>query len=67
MEILTAKEAAEILRISARTFQRLVRSGQLPARKVGEQWRVERSELEQWFKSQPVKQSRFRSQARRTG
>ena len=65
MDILTGKEAAEILRISSRTFLRLVKSGKLPARKVGDQWRVERAELEQWFKNQPVNKPRLRARPQR--
>ena len=34
------REAAEILRVSTMTIYRLIKDGELPAMKVGGQWRV---------------------------
>ena len=34
------REAAEVLRVSPMTIYRLIRDGELPAIKVGWQWRV---------------------------
>lgn len=47
---LTLSDVAEILNISASQTYALVRSGSLPAIKIGGrgQWRVERSELESY-------------------
>jgi len=49
---LTLSDVAEILNISGSQTYALVRSGELPAIKVGGrgQWRVERAELETYIK-----------------
>jgi DNA binding domain, excisionase family len=48
---LTLSDVAEILNISASQTYALVRSGELPAIKIGGrgQWRVERSQLESYI------------------
>lgn len=50
---LTLADAAEVLSISAKQAYALVRSGELPAIKVGAsgQWRVERSVLESYIEA----------------
>jgi excisionase family DNA binding protein len=46
-EILTPREAAELLHLSLETVRRLLRSGQLPGRKVGpRRWRIRRADLD---------------------
>jgi len=47
-EFMTVAEAATLLRIGERTAYKLVRSGRLPAVKVGSQWRIERRAFEAW-------------------
>lgn len=51
---LTRDDVAEILNISTAQVYALVRRGDLPAIKIGQrgQWRVERSELEQFIQRQ---------------
>lgn len=44
-EVLTAEEAALLLKISEKTLLRLVRDGDLPGQKVGRAWRFCRTEL----------------------
>lgn len=44
-EILTADEAATLLKVSSKTVLKLARDGELPAQKVGRAWRFCRSEL----------------------
>ena len=44
--ILTFAEAAEILKISAKTLRRLIVSGQLRAGKLGATWRVRSDDLD---------------------
>lgn len=46
-EYLTPREVMELLAIGKNTFYKMVRSGQLPAFRVGKQWRVKRAVLEQ--------------------
>ena len=46
-ELLTPKEAAALLRMNLETVRRLLRTGELPGRKIGpRQWRIRRSDLE---------------------
>jgi len=44
-EILTADEAAVLLKVSSKTVLKLARDGDLPAQKIGRSWRFSRSEL----------------------
>lgn len=44
-EFLTVNEAAEILRVSRDTVFSLIRSGKLPAFKVGKQFRIRRDTI----------------------
>ena len=43
--LVTVREAADFLRISARTVYRLIESGQMGAVRIGKQWRIPVSEL----------------------
>ena len=47
--LLTLKETAELLQVSGRTVWRLVQQNELPAFKVGAQWRFRESDLTQWL------------------
>jgi excisionase family DNA binding protein len=51
IRLLTLTEAADILQVSTRTLQRMIRSGKLPALKVGGQWRVRGELLRQWVEN----------------
>ena len=51
IHLLTLSEAADLLQVSTRTLQRMIRSGQLPAFKVGGQWRVRETQLRQWIEN----------------
>ena len=44
----TAAEIAEYLRIHPYTVKRLVRQGKIPGFKVGDQWRFDVKEIEEW-------------------
>jgi excisionase family DNA binding protein len=44
-EVLTTDEAAELLRVSAKTVLALARKGALPGEKVGRAWRFVRADL----------------------
>ncbi len=44
-ELLTVREAANYLRVSARTVYRLIAAGEIHALLVGKQWRVPAAEL----------------------
>jgi excisionase family DNA binding protein len=43
--LVTVREAASFLRISARTVYRLIESGEMGAVRIGKQWRIPVSEL----------------------
>ena len=45
LDMISAAEAARILRVSARTVRRLCIDRKIPAVKVGNQWRIDRTEL----------------------
>ena len=47
--ILTVDEVSEALGIHPLTVRRMARDGELPAFKVGRQWRVKRELLERWL------------------
>lgn len=49
LRLLTLPEAAELLHISTRTLQRMIRRNELPAFKVGGQWRLRESQLSRWI------------------
>jgi excisionase family DNA binding protein len=44
-EILTAREAGVILKLSRKTVIELMGKGELPGRKIGNSWRVSKKEL----------------------
>lgn len=43
--LVTVREAASYLRISARTVYRLIESGQISAVRIGKQWRIPANDL----------------------
>jgi excisionase family DNA binding protein len=47
--LLTVHETADRLRSSEHTIRRLIRSGELPALRVGQQYRIDGDELERWL------------------
>jgi len=49
IQLLTLAEAARVLHVSTRTLQRMIRNHDLPARKVGGQWRVREILLMEWI------------------
>ncbi|OUN11531.1 MULTISPECIES: helix-turn-helix domain-containing protein [unclassified Flavonifractor] len=44
-EILTVKEAAALLKTSRQQIRRMIQNGELPAVKVGREWRISRNAL----------------------
>ena len=49
---LTTEEVLSYLRITPRTIYRLIRSGELPALRIGRQWRFCRTDLDAWLARQ---------------
>jgi excisionase family DNA binding protein len=52
--LLTAAEVADQLRVSTMTIYRLIRSGELPAVRVGRNYRVRTGDLERYLDEQVV-------------
>ncbi len=54
-EFYTAKEVAEILKVNIMTIYRYIKAGRLQAHKIGKDFRIEKSELEQFLKKTSTK------------
>src|SRR5664280_186541 len=52
-EWLSAKEAAELLALDAKTVRRMAESGQIPALRAGRIWRFRRSVIESLGRGEP--------------
>ena len=48
----TAEEIAKYLRVHPYTVKRLARAGKIPGFKVGDQWRFDTKEIDEWKKNQ---------------
>jgi excisionase family DNA binding protein len=48
-DVLTPAEAAELLRVDEETVVAMAESGELPARKLGDKWRLTRSAVLRWL------------------
>ena len=51
-EILTLPEVAQLLKVAEKTVYSMAQKGQLPAFKVGGQWRFKHADLDQWIEDQ---------------
>lgn len=49
-ELMTAEETCRYLKITQRTLYRYLRNHQIPAFKLGKEWRFVRSDLEKWIR-----------------
>ena len=49
---LTTEEVLGYLKVTPRTIYRLIRAGELPAVRIGRQWRFRRSDLDAWLNRQ---------------
>ena len=54
-DIMNAKEAAGFLKAHVETVQRLARRGEIPAFKVGKDWRFQKQALLSWAQGQNAK------------
>ena len=52
IKLLTLAEAASILKISKRTLHRMIQNRQIPAFKVGGQWRILESRFQEWVEDE---------------
>jgi len=51
-DVLNAKEAAALLRAHVETIRRLARRGEIPAFKIGKDWRFYKGALRHWSEEQ---------------
>jgi excisionase family DNA binding protein len=51
-EILTLPEVAQLLKVAEKTVYTLAQKNQLPAFKVGGQWRFQRTDINRWIEQQ---------------
>ena len=49
LKLLTSEETAKLLQVSRRTVERMINRKDLPAFKVGGQWRIHESILVKWL------------------
>ena len=49
---LTTEEVLGYLKLAPRTIYRLIRAGELPAVRIGRQWRCRRRDLDAWLERQ---------------
>lgn len=61
---LTTKQVLKYLQINLRTVYRLIQAGQLPAVRVGRQWRFRKSDIDTWLERQQAGDSPVESPAR---
>jgi excisionase family DNA binding protein len=50
--LLTAKEVASLLRVSLQTLYKMLEQGQIPAVRVGSQWRFDGDRIKVWLEQQ---------------
>jgi excisionase family DNA binding protein len=60
--IMSIDEVASYLDLHPLTVRRLARDGEIPAFKVGRQWRVKRELLDRWIEESSAKNTRPQSQ-----
>ena len=48
-EVMTTRELAELLHVHVNSVERFARTGEIPAFRVGGQWRFELEEIERWI------------------
>lgn len=53
-EVLNPVQVASVLHVSASTVRSMAASGEIPARKVGAQWRFGRESIRRWLAVDPV-------------
>ena len=49
---LTTEEVLTCLKVTPRTIYRLIKTGELPAVRIGRQWRFRRADLDEWIDRQ---------------
>ena len=50
--LMTVKEVSALLRVSPQTLYKMLEQGNIPAVKVGSQWRFDRTQIRDWIQGQ---------------
>ena len=53
-ELMTVREVADYLRVTKKTIYRLLKQGRIPATKVGNQWRFDKTAIDEWLQRDSV-------------
>ncbi len=53
-ELMTLQEVADYLRVTVKTIYRLLKQGRIPATKVGNQWRFDKTAIDEWLQRSSV-------------
>ncbi len=53
-ELITVQEVADYLRVTKKTIYRLLERGGIPATKVGQQWRFDKTSIDGWLQRSSV-------------
>jgi len=53
-QLMTLREVADYLRVTEKTIYRLLRRGKIPATKVGNQWRFDKTLVDEWLQRNSV-------------
>lgn len=64
MEVLDMHEACSFLKLAKPTLYKYIRTGQIPAFKVGRVWRFHRESLDTWVRGRVTEDTEARSQKR---
>ena len=54
IDLLTVPQVADYLKLHPLTVRRLAREGQIPAFKIGRQWRVNKDTFDKWMETQAL-------------
>lgn len=50
LRLLTIRDVSQILQISSQTLYKMIEAGEIPAIRIGNQWRFEEEQLYQWIR-----------------
>ncbi len=53
-QLMTLREVSAYLRVTEKTIYRLLRRGNIPATKVGQQWRFNKASIDEWLSRKSV-------------
>ena len=54
VQLMTVEEIARYLRVTKKTIYRLLKRGEIPAAKIGQQWRFDKALINHWLERNSV-------------